>query len=944
MAGNYHTNSYNPRGLVTVGIKLRWDARPLASNYHIMVVFSERIRTGGLLMAQKFKNVYFADCPQSKSCRASLTLAFGKDDEEIHNMVRHVSSDTLRQALGYQSFLSLQEDAKSNEKTVNAYCLSILRSKIKNDGQSKGAYLPGFEPTDTILIDPIQATFTGGRHEPLHDWYPYLEGYSPAFVETVMGRYCPEAKSVFDPFSGSGTTPLTASRLGKIAYYAEINPLLQFVTDTKIVALRLGDQERVHVVAVLRNLAATFKSRLKRLKKDAHLQQSYFAVFGGSEFFDHNVFSDVLRSRTLVDEIGCRDPHAARFLTTAIVKSLLPASRLIRRGDVRFKIEKELSRERIALGDAVCEALSDIAADIESLYPIDKVPLLILENAKNLAKLPRIGVDAVITSPPYLNGTNYFRNTKVELWFLRCLKRSGDLSHFRFNSMTVGINDVTVRKPIREMPASARRASEELGEKAYDPRIPRMIGCYASEMQAVLKSLVRHAGKKSRIIIDIGDSAYAGVHVPTDRFMIEALEPSGFEIIDEILLRQRRSRSQMPLRQKLLVFERKNGRKASTPVQKNKNPWRDKWRVFRETLPHQQGAFAKRNWGHPLHSLCSYQGKMKPSLAAHLVKAFTNPGARLLDPFCGVGTIPFEAALYGVESWGFDINPPAVHITAAKIGQCSLEECDKVLKRIKAYLKKASVRESDRAAVGAIRFNGPLISYFHERTFREVLLARRYFLNNPPESATESLVFACLLHVLHGNRPYALSRRSHPLTPFAPTGPTEYRPLMPRLKDKIDRSFATAIPEGFRQGQALFQDATEWWPAHVEDLDAIITSPPFFDSTRFYLANWMRLWFSGWESDDFQQRPMAFIDERQKRGFEVYHPIFRQCRERLKPGGVAVFHLGVSRKCDMAEAMANVAKTWFRIADVFTESVSHCERHGIRDKGTVVSHQYLVME
>jgi hypothetical protein len=44
-------------------------------------------------------------------------------------------------------------------------------------------------------------------------------------------------------------------------------------------------------------------------------------------------------------------------------------------------------------------------------------------------------------------------------------------------------------------------------------------------------------------------------------------------------------------------------------------------------------------------------------------------------------------------------------------------------------------------------------------------------------------VFASLLHVLHGNRPYALSRRSHPLTPYAPTGPVEYKSLLRKLEE-----------------------------------------------------------------------------------------------------------------------------------------------------------------
>jgi hypothetical protein len=145
------------------------------------------------------------------------------------------------------------------------------------------------------------------------------------------------------------------------------------------------------------------------------------------------------------------------------------------------------------------------------------------------------------------------------------------------------------------------------------------------------------------------------------------------------------------------------------------------------------------------------------------------------------------------------------------------------------------------------------------------------------------------------------------------------------------------------RGHSLLQDATRPWPPGISGLDAIITSPPFFDSTRFYLANWMRLWFSGWEARDFRRLPRTFLDERQKRGFAVYEPVLRQARERLAQGGVMVLHLGRSRKCDMARELTEVASPWFRTADLFRESVTHCESHGIRDKGTVVEHSYLVL-
>jgi hypothetical protein len=45
----------------------------------------------------------------------------------------------------------------------------------------------------------------------------------------------------------------------------------------------------------------------------------------------------------------------------------------------------------------------------------------------------------------------------------------------------------------------------------------------------------------------------------------------------------------------------------------------------------------------------------------------------------------------------------------------------------------------------------------------------------------------------------------------------------------------------------------------------------------------------------------------------------------------------------MAAALSDMARPWFNVVDVFAEDVSHCESHGIRDKGTVVEHSYLVL-
>ena len=584
-----------------------------------------------------------------------------------------------------------------------------------------------------------------------------------------------------------------------------------------------------------------------------------------------------------------------------------------------------------------------IADDIEATDVIVEQPVLVAENARRLDRICPLGIDAVVTSPPYLNGTNYIRNTKLELWFVRALKWNSDLRSYRDAAITAGINDV--RGP--EIPGrfdAAREVISDLKKNAYDSRIPKMVSSYLNGMSEVFAGLARHMKEGAPVFLDIGDSAYGGIHVPTDKLIIEAIAEYGFRLMESEVLRTRMSRAGgVALSETLLTFEfvppGTAGQRRATvrPLQ-----FAERWNAFKAELPHQSAPYAKRNWGNARHSICSYQGKMKPSLARHLVDVFAPANGIVLDPFGGVGTIPFEACLTGRCGIGFEISPAALPIMRAKLTPPEETQVVSLIDHLEDYLSTAIVEEADRSAARDVAFNSRVETYFHDRTFDEILAARTYFrrLQETPE---KSFVLGCLLHILHGNRPYALSRRSHPITPFAPTGPTEYRALIPHLREKARRMMDEPLPESFVAGESFLQDATTPWPATVMEVDAIITSPPFFDSTRFYLANWMRLWFCGWEKKDFSLEPNRYVDERQKRGVSVYQTVLRQARERLKKDGVLVLHLGRSRKVNMADELARVAAPWFRVIDRFDESVTHTESHGVRDKGTVTAHQYLIL-
>jgi hypothetical protein len=210
---------------------------------------------------------------------------------------------------------------------------------------------------------------------------------------------------------------------------------------------------------------------------------------------------------------------------------------------------------------------------------------------------------------------------------------------------------------------------------------------------------------------------------------------------------------------------------------------------FCEDAPYRVHPLNKRNWGGSLHSLCSYQGKLKPSIAHVLVQWFTSHGQTVYDPMSGVGTIPLEARRQGRVAVGNDLSPLAFAVTSAKVEPVDEERLRCERSRLLDWIANTpSLRELSGLTDTSWGLNRPIAEYFHDDTLREVLAARAYFLSpNTTVTPEANLLRSSVMHILHGNRPYALSRRSHPVTPFAPTGETEYRGLVDRLDRRLER-------------------------------------------------------------------------------------------------------------------------------------------------------------
>lgn len=216
--------------------------------------------------------------------------------------------------------------------------------------------------------------------------------------------------------------------------------------------------------------------------------------------------------------------------------------------------ENEKSKINQNVKEVVLDKLHDIIEDIENpdiniVYDVK----LASEDSRQITFENQI--DCVITSPPYLNGTNYIRNTKLELKLLGFINDESDLPVLHGKGIIAGINSVSSRNGVIDVLECVKPYVDQLQPITYDKRIPLMVAGYFRDMRVVLERLSVALKSDGKFIMDIGDSQFSGVHIPTHEILETIARDYGFEKYDEEILRTRRSKNGTQLSQRVLRFK-----------------------------------------------------------------------------------------------------------------------------------------------------------------------------------------------------------------------------------------------------------------------------------------------------------------------------------------------------------------------------------------------------
>lgn len=389
-------------------------------------------------------------------------------------------------------------------------------------------HLPLFNTPD--LASSVH--WTSAENLPIHRWFRYREGFSPALLANFS-----DSKSRLDPFCGCGTTLIESTRQGASSYGIDLNPVATFLT--KVKTRRYTKSDKTCFIALSRDALSEYPNLECAIRPSFDLLE---------KIFQPESIRVLLKLKTFIDAVPSEEVYGLLFI--AWLSILERSSNVFKEGNgLKYRNKRRKPGKYITLSDEEwiphyfgtsiqhfienlwLQKCEQIAEDIDAMMSTSELPQIKTGSCLELENID-FGktIDLAIFSPPYANRFDYFEAFKVELWMGGFIKSQEDIALLRSKSMRSNLSSKKMVPDgewpylspfLDEMDSSA--SSVKMGIKAA------LYG-YFDDMRILLKNLKQVLTRNGKVVIIVGNSAYAKSIIPTDVLIARLAQEEGYKV------------------------------------------------------------------------------------------------------------------------------------------------------------------------------------------------------------------------------------------------------------------------------------------------------------------------------------------------------------------------------------------------------------------------------
>jgi SAM-dependent methyltransferase len=296
------------------------------------------------------------------------------------------------------------------------------------------------------------------------------------------------------------------------------------------------------------------------------------------------------------------------------------------------------------------------------------------------------------------------------------------------------------------------------------------------------------------------------------------------------------------------------------------------------------------------HGFHSYAGRMHPSTARAAIAELTKPGQRVLDPFCGSGTVLVESMAAGRRAVGVDASPLAVLI--AKVRSTLLDE--EAREKLVTTAREISEEAAERARK---RIRPEIPAWAHRETERFSphvaleLLGLRELLGKTGEDPVGYALRACFSSILvKFMRQTEVPAEGEPGQRIGRGVPSRF---FAGRAEELARSLAALAlktPAGTPAPEIRLGDARKLTHLSDHHFDLVLSSPPYAGTYDYADQHDVRFLWLGMPRDDFDRRQVGARSEAmgssEARWMKDRRKWLGEMGRVLRPGGIAILILG----------------------------------------------------